>query len=39
MAFTIAALIADGESEITGAECVSVSFPEFYELLESLVER
>lgn len=39
MAFTIAALIADGESEITGAECVSVSFPEFYQLLESLVER
>ena len=39
MAFTIAALIADGESEIAGAECVSVSFPEFYELLGSLVER
>jgi 3-phosphoshikimate 1-carboxyvinyltransferase len=39
MAFTIAALIADGASEIAGAECVSVSFPEFYELLESVLER
>lgn len=39
MAFSIAALIADGESEIVGAECVSVSFPEFYELLKSVVER
>jgi len=39
MAFTIAALIADGESEITGAECVSVSFPEFYGLLESVLLR
>jgi 3-phosphoshikimate 1-carboxyvinyltransferase len=39
MAFTIAALIADGESEITGAESVAVSFPEFYELLESVLER
>ena len=40
MAFTIAALIAEGESEIVGAEeCVGVSFPEFFELLESVVER
>ena len=39
MAFSIAALIADGESEIVDAECVGVSFPEFYELLESVVER
>lgn len=39
MAFSIAALIATGESEIVGAECVKVSFPEFYELLESVVER
>lgn len=39
MAFTIAALIAEGESEITGAECVGVSFPEFFRLLESVVER
>ncbi len=39
MAFTIASLIAHGESEIVGAECTAVSFPEFYELLESVVER
>ncbi|HEX7177807.1 MAG TPA: 3-phosphoshikimate 1-carboxyvinyltransferase [Pyrinomonadaceae bacterium] len=40
MAFTVAALVASGESLIEGAgECVPVSFPEFYELLESVVER
>jgi 3-phosphoshikimate 1-carboxyvinyltransferase len=39
MAFSVAALLADGESEITGSECVSVSFPDFFPLLESLVER
>ena len=39
MAFSIAALIADSESEIVGEECVGVSFPEFYELLDSVVER
>jgi 3-phosphoshikimate 1-carboxyvinyltransferase len=40
MAFTIAALIAEGDSEIAHAsECVGVSFPEFFRLLESVVER
>ncbi|HKC62660.1 MAG TPA: 3-phosphoshikimate 1-carboxyvinyltransferase [Pyrinomonadaceae bacterium] len=39
MAFTIAALIAEGASEITGAECVRVSFPEFFDLLDSVVKR
>jgi 3-phosphoshikimate 1-carboxyvinyltransferase len=39
MAFTIAALLAEGDSEIVGAECVAVSFPEFYTLLESVTER
>lgn len=39
MAFTIAALMAEGESEIEDAECVCVSFPEFFEVLESIVER
>lgn len=39
MAFSIAALLAEGESQMEGAECVSVSFPEFYRLLESVVER
>lgn len=39
MAFTIAALVAEGESELDGAECVSVSFPEFFQLLDSVTER
>lgn len=38
MTFAIAGLLADGETEITEAECVSVSFPEFWELLDSVVE-
>jgi 3-phosphoshikimate 1-carboxyvinyltransferase len=40
MAFAVAALAARGETEIEGAEeCVPVSFPEFFPLLESLAER
>ncbi|MET0625313.1 MAG: 3-phosphoshikimate 1-carboxyvinyltransferase [Pyrinomonadaceae bacterium] len=40
MAFAVAALSASGETEIEGAqECVAVSFPEFFELLESVTER
>jgi 3-phosphoshikimate 1-carboxyvinyltransferase len=38
MAFTIAALFARSESELTGAECVAVSFPEFFETLGSVIE-
>ena len=38
MAFSVAALIADGETEIRGSESAAVSFPEFYELLDSLIE-
>jgi 3-phosphoshikimate 1-carboxyvinyltransferase len=38
MAFSIAALIADGETHIRGSESAAVSFPEFYELLNSLTE-
>ena len=38
MTFAIAGLIAHGETEIKNAECVAVSFPEFFELLESVVE-
>jgi 3-phosphoshikimate 1-carboxyvinyltransferase len=33
MAFAVAALCADGESTIRGAEAASVSFPEFFETL------
>ena len=39
MAFSVAALIADGETEIASAECVEISFPEFYGLLESVTVR
>ncbi|HEX9544713.1 MAG TPA: hypothetical protein VF955_05980, partial [Pyrinomonadaceae bacterium] len=39
MAFSVAALLAEGESEIRGSECVVVSFPNFFEVLESVVER
>ena len=37
MAFSIAALAADGPSNIQGAEAASVSFPEFYTTLRALV--
>jgi len=36
MSMAIAAIAADGESEIEEAECASISFPEFYATLESL---
>ncbi len=36
MAFTIAALRADGPSTMTNAEAASVSFPEFFELIEQV---
>jgi 3-phosphoshikimate 1-carboxyvinyltransferase len=39
MAFSVAALMASGESEIMNSDCVSVSFPNFFATLESLVER
>jgi len=39
MAFAIAALGARGETVIRDAECVGVSFPNFFDLLERLVER
>ena len=39
MAFAVAALLAKGETEISGADCVAISFPEFFPLLESLVRR
>jgi 3-phosphoshikimate 1-carboxyvinyltransferase len=39
MSFAIAGLVADGDTEIIGADCVAVSFPEFFALLESVIER
>jgi 3-phosphoshikimate 1-carboxyvinyltransferase len=38
MAFSIAALGAEGETVIRDAECVSISFPNFYDLLDGLVK-
>jgi len=38
MAFAVAALRAQGETEIMGADAVVISFPEFFSTLESLVE-
>jgi 3-phosphoshikimate 1-carboxyvinyltransferase len=37
MAFAVASLFAEGESEITGADCVTVSFPDFFKVLEDVV--
>ena len=39
MAMAIAGLIADGETTIRGAESASVSYPAFWEDLESVVVR
>jgi len=36
MALAVAALIADGSSEIDGAECVEISYPGFFDHLEYL---
>jgi 3-phosphoshikimate 1-carboxyvinyltransferase len=39
MAFSVAALRAEGESTILGADSARISFPEFFTMLESVVER
>ena len=36
MSFAVAALAADGETEIQDADCVKISYPEFYADLEGL---
>lgn len=38
MSFTVAALNADGETDISGAECVDISYPDFYGDLGKLVK-
>jgi 3-phosphoshikimate 1-carboxyvinyltransferase len=38
MAFSIAALRAQGETLIHGSQCAAISYPEFFSVLESLVE-
>jgi 3-phosphoshikimate 1-carboxyvinyltransferase len=37
MAFSVAALRAEGETLIKGADCVAVSYPAFYEHLDRLI--
>ena len=39
MAFTIAGLMAQGTTEIIGADSAAVSFPEFYELIASVTQE
>lgn len=39
MAFAVAALRAEGETMIRGADSARISFPEFFQMLESVVER
>ena len=39
MAFAIAGLFADGETVITGTECVNTSYPSFYATLEGLLRE
>lgn len=37
MSFAVASLIVDGEMEILDAECVNISYPEFYNDLNSVI--
>jgi 3-phosphoshikimate 1-carboxyvinyltransferase len=39
MAFSVAALKAEGETLIQGAESAAISFPEFFDLLDRVAER
>ena len=39
MAFSVAALRAEGETLIQGAESAAISFPEFFEMLDLVTER
>ena len=39
MAFAVAALRAEGETTIHGAEAAAISFPEFWTMLDSVTER
>ncbi|SFR95364.1 3-phosphoshikimate 1-carboxyvinyltransferase [Anaeromicropila populeti] len=38
MTFAVAGLIADGTTEILGSECVAISYPDFYESLNKIIE-
>jgi 3-phosphoshikimate 1-carboxyvinyltransferase len=36
MSFAIAAMLCEGETDIVNAECVDISYPNFYSDIESL---
>ena len=38
MAFAVAGLVAEGTTVIKGAECVEISFPDFFEILKRVAE-
>jgi 3-phosphoshikimate 1-carboxyvinyltransferase len=39
MSFAVAGLMADGETTISGADSVAVSFPDFFQVLENIAVR
>jgi len=39
MAFAVAALRAEGDTQVLGADAAAISFPEFFHLLEQVTER
>ena len=39
MAFTVAALVAEGDVELSDAACVAISYPQFFETLDRLIEQ
>jgi len=39
MSFAVAGMIAEGETVLNGAECVAVSFPEFFDKMRELITR
>jgi 3-phosphoshikimate 1-carboxyvinyltransferase len=39
MAFAVAALRAQGETEIKGADAAVISYPDFFNVLEGVVQR
>jgi len=38
MSLAVLGLAAEGETEISGAECVNISFPGFYECTERIIK-
>tara|TARA_B100000941_G_scaffold286185_1_gene259339 strand:- start:1445 stop:1663 length:219 start_codon:yes stop_codon:yes gene_type:complete len=38
MAFTIAGLVADGETKLDNYKCIDISFPEFFATLKDIIK-